>query len=260
MAKFRLARRRRGAEPRNKARALSPRDWLELAAVIAILSLIVIGVYKLREPDTLPIKRVYFESATTDAARAELKQIVARHLTGNFFTVDLQAIEQAVARLGWIKSAAVRRKWPGTLLIHIRKQVPVARWGAYRLLNRAGQIFRPQRGMLLANLPILHGPRGRSQALLARYRQLTSVLKPAGLRVRALVQDERRAWHLLLNNGIPINIGRGDPRARVARFTRVYQKVLASQAVRIKSVDLRYTNGFAVAWKPNSVISGTLDK
>jgi cell division protein FtsQ len=70
--------------------------------------------------------------------------------------------------------------------------------------------------------------------------------------LRALVQDERRAWHLLLGNGIPVDVGRGNLDARVARLSRVYPKVLAPRAVHIRRIDLRYTNGFAVAWKRSS--------
>lgn len=263
MAKFRLARRqRRGAESHDKARAraLSRGDWLELAGVITALCLIVAGAHELRETGTLPIRRVYFESATSKVARAELKKTVTRQLAGNFFTVDLSAIEWAVTRVSWVKSATVRREWPDTLMISIRKQVPVARWGEHKLLNRTGQIFRPQAGRLSADLPILYGPRGRGQTLLARYGQLANVLKSAGLRVRALVQDQRRAWHLLLDNGIPLDIGRGDPRGRVARFAQVYPKALASMAARIAAIDLRYTNGFAVAWRrPDDIANARTD-
>jgi cell division protein FtsQ len=253
VAKFKRARwrRRRGAESRAKvrARSLSGRDWIEVLAVIAALSLFVWGVHKLREPGALPIERVHFESPPVNAARADLKQAVATSLAGNFFTVDLQAIEQALTRLGWVRSASVRREWPDTLLISIREHLAVARWGKDALLNRAAEIFRPRRGPLPAGLPILHGPAGSEQHLLAQYRQILNRLRPAGLSVLALVEDERRAWHLLLDNGIPVDIGRGDPGARVARFARVYPEVLAPRAEHIESIDLRYTNGLAIAWK-----------
>jgi cell division protein FtsQ len=244
-------RQRRGAESRARAqtRSLSRRDCAEVLAVIAVLALIVLGVYKLREPGSLPIQRVHFENGPFNAAPAALRQAVAPYLVGNFFTVDLQAIERALTRLGWVKSASVRREWPGQLSIRVREHTAVARWGMDALLNRNGQIFRPQGGRLSANLPILHGPAGRSQHVLAEYRQISNTLRPINVSVRALVEDERWAWHMLLGNGIPVDIGRGDPNPRVARFARVYPEVLAPRAEHIESIDLRYTNGLAVAWK-----------
>lgn len=258
---------RRGAESRAQARTrtLSRRDWLEVAAVIAILSMIVACVYKLRDPHFVPIRRVYFEDpmyfddTATSSARAELKNVVAPRLKGNFFTVDVRAIEQALTRLGWVKSASVRRTWPGTLSIDVQKHTPVARWRQDSALNRAGQIFKPL-GRVPAKLPILHGPAGRADELLARYRRMAKTLGSADLEVRALVQDQRRAWHLLLDNDIPVAIGRGDPHARVARFARVYRQVLASRAERIERIDLRYTNGLAVAWKRSADETDPVDE
>ncbi len=253
MAKFRRARwrQRRGAESRAKAKArsLSGWDWIEVLAVVTILSLIVLGVHKLREPASLPIQRVVFENASVKASRAALRQAAAAHLAGNFFTVDLQAIERALTRLGWVKSASVRRRWPDALSISIREHVAAARWGNDALLSREGEIFRPQAGRLSENLPILHGPKGRERQLLAQYQQISYMLRPLDLSVRALVEDERRAWHLLLDNGIPVEIGRGNPGARVARLARVYSQVLSPREEHIQSIDLRYTNGLAVAWK-----------
>jgi cell division protein FtsQ len=253
MARFRLAQRRtkRGAESHDRARTktFSGQDWMEVAAVIAILSLGVTGAYMLRDPNNLPIRQVRFEDALGDAARSELQVAIAHGLAGNFFTVNLRGIERALDELGWVKSSSVRRQWPSTLVIDIQEQVPVARWGKDALLNRAGKIFKPLAGTYPRHLPILHGPAGRTGLLLARFQRLSNILAPARLSVRALVQDQRRAWHLLLDNGIAVAIGRGDPVARVARLARVYPQVLVSHASHIERIDLRYTNGLAVAWK-----------
>jgi cell division protein FtsQ len=242
---------KRGAESRDRARAktFSGRDWAEVVAVIAILSLCIAGAYTLRDPNTLPIRQVRFEDALVDAARSELQAAVAHRLAGNFFTVNLRDIERTLSELGWVKSASVRRRWPSALVIDIEEQVPVARWGKDALLNRAGKIFKPHGSAFPAHLPILHGPAGRTDSLLARFQRLSKILAPARLSVRALVQDQRRAWHLLLDNGIAVAIGRGDPVARVARLARVYPQVLVSRAQHIERIDLRYTNGLAVAWK-----------
>ncbi|MGH8501835.1 MAG: cell division protein FtsQ/DivIB [Gammaproteobacteria bacterium] len=247
--RFARGRRRRGAQPRQqvKASGLSSRDWAEVFAVIAVLIVLVSGINKLRQPGVLPIQRVHFEHAAH--AVTGLRKAVAPHVTGNFFTVDLRAIERALTRLSWIESASVRREWPDTLRIRVSEYEAVARWGADALLSRDGQVFRPHEREMPDLLPVLHGPAGRARHLLGRYRQLSKTLAPANLTVGALVEDQRRAWHLLLDIGVPVEIGRGDPRARVARFARVYPEVLAPRTEQIKSIDLRYTNGFAVVWK-----------
>jgi cell division protein FtsQ len=228
---------------------MSCSDWLEVAAVIAVLSVVTWGVHKLREPQTLPIRQVHFEQGPVNASQAQLVKTVAPYLSGGFFTIDLLGIERALTRLAWVKSASVRRQWPHGLSIRLREHVPVARWGSDALLSRDGRVFRPELRKLPTDLPVLHGPKGRARHLLARYRQIVAMLAPARMRIRALVEDERRAWHLLLNNGITVAVGRGDPRARIGRFARVFPQVLAGQVRYIESIDLRYTNGLAVAWK-----------
>jgi cell division protein FtsQ len=253
VAKFKGARWRqpRGAKSNNKAGsgALSRKDSLEVLAVIIALTLMAFGAHKLRAPDTLPITQVVFVNGPFNTEPLELKRAVAHSLEGNFFTVDLRATERALNKLGWVKSASVRRRWPDALAIHIREHKAIARWGNNALLSQSGRLFRPGDGRAPEDLPILHGPKGRERSLLARYREISATLKPANLSVRALVEDERRAWHLLLGNGIPVAIGRGDPEDRVTRFAHVYPQVLRGRARYIDRIDLRYTNGLAVAWK-----------
>lgn len=251
MATFRFARakRRQGAQPRTKfkTRALSWRDWIEVLAVIAVLMLLVMSIYKLRQPDVLPIAQVHFEHGVEQSAA--LRQIAGAQVTGNFFTVNLRAIERALTGLSWVESASVRREWPDTLSIRVSAYEPVARWGVDALLSGDGHVFKPHDGEVSDKLPVLHGPAGRTRHLLRTYRRVARTLSSADLTASALVQDQRRAWHLLLGAGVPVELGRGDPRARVRRLASVYPEALAPRAASIKSIDLRYTNGLAVAWR-----------
>lgn len=82
-----------------------------------------------------------------------------------------------------------------------------------------------------------------------RYQTAQQLFAPDGLRVATLDEDERRAYRLWFSNGIELVIGRDWNMHRMARLATVYKQVLASKARRIKRIDLRYPNGFAVAWK-----------
>jgi len=54
-----------------------------------------------------------------------------------------------------------------------------------------------------------------------------------------------------LDNGMALMLGRQEKsHERLLRFVRSYNRVLAARAEQIEQVDLRYTNGFAVRWKP----------
>ena len=64
--------------------------------------------------------------------------------------------------------------------------------------------------------------------------------------------DERGAWSLLLGGGQEIRLGRRDVDERLLRFFDVVAPALAPELPRVRYVDLRYTNGFAVGWRASA--------
>ena len=78
---------------------------------------------------------------------------------------------------------------------------------------------------------------------------MRAMLSPLGLRVTELNLDQRRAWSMVLDNGLHLRLGRNDRQQRLERFARIYTGVLQSRLEAIESVDLRYTNGFAFRWR-----------
>jgi cell division protein FtsQ len=68
-------------------------------------------------------------------------------LTGNFFTVNLDATRAAFERMPWVRSASLRRLWPDGVELSIEEHRAVARWtpqdGESRLVNRQGEVFPP---------------------------------------------------------------------------------------------------------------------
>ena len=77
---------------------------------------------------------------------------------------------------------------------------------------------------------------------------MSELLKANDLTIDSLTLDERRAWHLSLNNQVRLVLGRQSAMDRLQRFIRFYPAVLAGKAKVIDEIDLRYTNGFVVRW------------
>jgi len=92
--------------------------------------------------------------------------------------------------------------------------------------------------------------------VLAHYRQLNEILAPVQLQVAGLTLTDRHAWSMLLDNGLVLTLGREEPEAKVARFAHAWSRTLAAEAGRIRRVDLRYTNGFAVEWSSRAAVRG----
>ncbi len=219
-----------------------------MLVVIVLLSLLVMVVNKMRSPELLPVRKIHSVSRLQHVGHGELQQAVLSKIQGGFFSVDLQDIEAALEKLPWVDKASVRRQWPDTLLIKVDEQQPVARWGKDGLVNFRGELFYP-REPFTRELPVLLGPEGQQKELLQRYKQLQKMLFSVGIKLRTLILDKRRAWHIMLTNGIPVELGRSDMIKRVKRFARIYSTVLVPRVATIARIDLRYTNGLAVAWK-----------
>jgi cell division protein FtsQ len=110
-------------------------------------------------------------------------------------------------------------------------------------------VFEPEQRVDLPALPHFEGPDGYEQRVLLMYQQLQGMLKPLNLSVGSLQLDARRTWSVQLSNGLTVEIGRSNPVDRIARFVRVYPAILAAGSGQVMSVDLRYSNGFAVRWQ-----------
>jgi cell division protein FtsQ len=148
----------------------------------------------------------------------------------------------------------VRRLWPDQLIIHLQEQQVVARWGKKGLLNAQHQVFYPASDSDLSHfdqLPHLFGSAGSEDDMMTALELVDHQLRPIDLKVKELVLAKRRAWHLLLTNGIEVKVGRELNVTKLKRFVRFYQGYLAKSRRSAAVIDLRYPHGLAIAWQTN---------
>ena len=74
-------------------------------------------------------------------------------------------------------------------------------------------------------------------------------MQALGLQVTHLAMDRRGAWSLQLDNGVQLKLGRARPWNRLQRFVRAFPGVFAGRLADLRSVDMRYSNGFTIGWK-----------
>ncbi len=228
--------------------SLSTRAAVRLLAGLALLVAGFAAVDWLLSPERFPVRAVRFEGPFRHVGREELEAAVLDLVRGNFLRVDLAAVQARVEQLPWVYRASVRRVPPRDIAIRFTEQQPVARWGEEAYLNEQGEVVRLS-GAGLPTSPRLAGPAGSAPTVLAHYRRFQRLLAPAGLEIAALEMSARRSWRVTLTEGFTLVLGRNGGERALERFARVYPAVLAAEAGRLRQVDLRYTNGFAVAWK-----------
>lgn len=234
--------------------------WLKLslqALLILLLGVAVsLSVTWLRNPHNMPLRSVQIEGEFRKLTTAALQQAVGGVAQGGFFTVNVDAVRRAAETLPWVASVTVRRIWPDTLQLQIVEQRAAARWGEAGLLSMSGQLFMPDVASIPPNLPLLNGPEELRRRVMETYIAMTAALAPIGRRVAELQVDKRRAWLLRLDSGVELRLGKDKTLARVERFVQVYPKVFAVREAELKTVDLRYSNGFAVRWDPSPEAAG----
>lgn len=187
----------------------------------------------------------------------EAIHVAARpYLAAGFMAVDMDALQHAIEALPWVAQTRLRREWPGKLFITVIEEQPVAVWQGRALLNGQGQVFLQEVGVYAGQLPDLHGPDGTQLLMLQAYTGMQQQLAVARAQLTRLTLSERRAWRLLLADGIEVRLGRQDAETRLARFVRIALPVLRPQLERVRYVDMRYTNGYAVGFEPPAGTTG----
>jgi cell division protein FtsQ len=179
-----------------------------------------------------------------------VQQAVRTALGSGFFTTHVESVRAAVAALPWVASVSVRRSWPHTLYVDITEEQPVVRWNGDGLMDAEGRVFVHTSDSTWAKLPVLNGPEGSEQDVLAEYRTFAALLAPRSLSMRQLSVNERGDTDLQLDDGLEVRLGRDNAELRLERFVSVALPTLGAQLANVAYVDMRYTNGFAVGYLP----------
>lgn len=247
-------------------------NTLALLALLAMVAGVVVWVaqrpfFAVAQVQIEPLNADEFSYVSVHSVQAT---VTSRHLTGNFFAIDLDEVRSVIESAPWVRRTQVRRVWPDTLLVQIEEQQPLALWNEDQMINTWGEAFSANQGELPdeAQLPQLSGPANSEQLVVQRYAELARWFAPLSLSVSQVALSPRYAWDVALSNGVTLNLGR-DPAAdaadlqgrsgalpfaaRIESFVQAWP-VLAQRlgSRQIDSADLRYPNGFAITLAPVS--------
>jgi cell division protein FtsQ len=206
-----------------------------------------------------PVRKLIVEGTFQRVTSIQVEAAVADELGAGFLSLDLGKLRERVQAIDWVDRVNVGRAWPDTLIVRVTEHQVAARWGEEGLLNVRGELFTEHAQHAFPELPSLAGPKGSEQDVAKRYLAVRGRLAEADLTLERLAMDERGAWSLVLGGGQEIRLGRRDIDDRLLRFFDVVAPALAAELPRVRYVDLRYTNGFAVGWRAaeNAALAAT---
>jgi len=206
---------------------------------------------ELAKPDTMPLRAVQIDGEFIHVSSADIRVAMAEFADHGFVYVDTDQVKKKIESLPWVRTASVYRVWPDSLRVGVTEYQAVARWKDGGLITPSGMLFTPSLASYPVNLPLFHGPEGLQATMVQRYLEMRRVLATLLFSVTGLKMDQRRSWWVELDNGLVLVLGREEnSQQRLLRFVQTYNSTLASRVRQIEQIDLRYTNGFAVRWKP----------
>jgi len=202
-----------------------------------------------------PITKVSIEGTFKYLEHQQLVDLVNGQMSGGFITIDLKPLQSALHQHPWVAEVSIQRQWPTYLRIHVVEEVPIARWGDDAFLNRLGDKLIIEDNSHLANLPLLIAEFGSSSDVMKQYQRLADLLLPTGLKLAKLKFDRLGAWQVETSNGIQLILGRNQIGEKIRRLVLVWSSDLYRQSSNIKTIDLRYPNGLAVAWRDQKSVA-----
>jgi cell division protein FtsQ len=97
----------------------------------------------------------------------------------------------------------------------------------------------------------LSGPDGSADDVLRRAHEWAPDLARAGLELKALTLNDRRAWYAVVarvqsGEVFSVALGREGVAQRFDRFVKAYRSLPTEKTARIDHIDARYPNGIAL--------------
>lgn len=198
----------------------------------------------------LPLSKLVLQGKREYVTVQDIQHVFAKldHI-GTFMSEDIDTLQETIQTIPWVAHASVRKQWPDTVKVFLVENQPVAIWNGSALLNKQGQVFQGELSKLKRDVVKLYGPDNTNKKVLNEWRKIEPRFQALGLNISSLVLNERRAWQIILDNGIRLELGKEALQERVERFLFLYEK-LGSRVEQVSYVDLRYDTGAAVGWFP----------
>ncbi len=202
--------------------------------------------------ESLPISYVRTKGVFQYLSKEELRAALMPLVSVSIFDADMQLIHATVTKLPWVKNATVKREWPDTIDIEVSERKAFVRWGNYGLLTDYGELFTPSNVSQFKSLLLVEGPKQQEAKTLEIMKGVKTALEDQALELAEFKVNDREAWEIKLKSGLEILLGRTGQLNKLQRFLDTLPVFGQEKMAAMQLVDLRYPNGFAVSWKPNS--------
>jgi cell division protein FtsQ len=224
-------------------------NWVFLLPPLAMA-----GYYLSQMAPVLPIRGIQLVGTFEHLDQDEVEATLQDYLGDGFFSVDIHELRERIRSRPWTESVSVRRIWPSRISVTVTERVPVARWDERHLLSDQAEVYVADAGEF-SHLPRVHAENHAPAWALKQFYRLQTRFASVDEQVVALRVDSRGALDVELINSLTVKLGREEIERKVDRLVGIYDAEILPRREQIRRLDLRYSNGFAVAWK-DEVLQG----
>lgn len=164
---------------------------------------------------------------------------------------DIVELRNEIRQLDWVKQVEIRKSWPNTIEILIEEYIPLAQINSSILID-SGKLVKANNNENMDDLPKLIFQKKNELIkyleIFGQYQKMQAELISIGIKIKSLSINENYAWTLNASNDLEIKIGRKKQVIRVERLIATFRFI--ENIEEVKTIDLRYNNGFAVSRKP----------
>ena len=229
-------------------------------AAVATVGVCIFGICKLIGSTTFFSLKTIEVSSTKRVTREEVLAISGAAPGRDLARLDLKRMGEQLTLNPWIETVRIRRYFPDGLSIDITEREPLAvvNMGFIYYLDKSGKVFKVLNQGDRLDYPVITGfneedlikdPAGTGEALKATC-ELLQILREKGALILADVSEIHydRGYGFTMftaSGGLPVKIGSGDFIAKVQRFNRIYQELMA-QRPSLHYIDLDYSDKIIV--------------
>ena len=218
---------------------------------IAILIGIYLNIKNIDDRDIyFPIKNISIESIIININKDDVFEKSKNYLDSkSFFNFKINILKKEIEKVSWVKSADIRRVYPGEIKIYIEEHIPIAIWNNESYMNNIGDIFFIHD--IKKNLPIISSNQSGNKIMFEYFSLLLKYISDENfdIKIKKIEENDIRSLSAYLSSGIIVKFGSKDIRNKIHTFIKVYKTLNTSDLEKIRYIDMRYSNGFSIGWK-----------
>ena len=214
--------------------------WIGLLIIVLSLCFLVLN---------RPIELI---NVSGDLKRVSIKSIdnhTNNLLKKGFLSFNAFEAKEKIESLDWVESAEIIRVWPNKIDIRIMEESLLGIWNDDLILNSSGKLYVVDQRSIPDNIPRLVGPKGSEKYVMKLFIQINNLLTGRGLYLETLTLDSRGSWSFTIKPKIEIKLGKTEINHKLERFFLALDQSLLAKINKVSYIDLRYSEGLAVAWK-----------